>query len=40
MIVGIPKEIKNASLKEIYTDDKNSLPIIKFIKKFIDEYKK
>ncbi len=39
-LFDIPKEIKNASLKEIYTDDKNRLPIIKFIKKFIDEYKK
>ncbi len=37
-LFDIPKEIKNASLKEMYTDDKNRLPIIKFIKEFLDHY--
>ena len=39
-LFDIPKEIKNASLKEIYTDDKNRLPIIKFMKTFLDHYEK
>lgn len=39
-LFDIPKEIKNASLKEIYTDDKNRLPIIKFMKDFLDHYDK
>ena len=39
-LFDIPKEIRDASLKEIYTDDKNRLPIIKVIKDFIDNYSK
>lgn len=39
-LFDIPKEIRDASLKDIYTDDKNRLPIIKFIKDFIDNYSK
>lgn len=35
----IPKSIKNASMKNIYTNDKNRIPIIKEMKKFIEEYK-
>lgn len=34
----MPKEIKNASFKEIYKDDKNRVPIIKYFKEFIDNY--
>ena len=34
----IPKEIKEASLKNIYKDDKARLPIIKYFKEFIDNY--
>lgn len=36
----MPKEIKNASLKYIYTDDKNRIEITKYFKEFMDEYKK
>ncbi len=34
------EEVSNASFKDIYKDDKNRLPIIKYFKTFIDEYKK
>ena len=34
----IPKELKNASLKELYKDDKKRMPIYKFLKDFIKEY--
>ena len=37
-LFDIPKDIKYASLKNVYTDDKMRIPIIKFFKKFIDEY--
>lgn len=33
-------EIKSASLKEIYKDDKARIPIIKYFKEFIDKYNK
>lgn len=32
------KDIKNASLKDIYKDDKQRIPIIKYFKEFIDNY--
>lgn len=35
----LPKEIKKASFKDIYKDDKARLPIIKYFKEFIDNYK-
>ena len=35
----MPKEIKEASLKNIYKDDKGRLPIIKYFKEFMDNYK-
>lgn len=35
----LPKEIKAASFKDIYKDDKARLPIIKYFKEFIDNYK-
>ncbi len=34
----IPKDIINAKMKDIYTDDKNRIPTIKWIKDFIHEY--
>jgi len=37
-IYDIPKEIKNASFKDIYKDDKKRLPIVKYFKEFIDSY--
>ena len=37
-IFKLNDEIKNASLKEIYKDDKARIPIIKYFKEFIDKY--
>ena len=37
-IYELPKEIKEASFKDMYKDDKNRLPIIKYFKEFIDNY--
>lgn len=34
----IPKEIINAKMKDIYTDDKSRIQVIKWIKDFIHEY--
>lgn len=34
----LPIDIKNASFKDIYTDDKNRTPIIKYFKVFMDHY--
>ena len=34
----LPKEIKDASFKDIYKDDKARIPIIKYFKEFIDNY--
>ena len=39
-VFDIPKEIKNASIKDIYKTDKNRIPIIKEIKNFLVNYKK
>ena len=36
----MPREIKNASMHEIYTKDKNRYPVIKWIKEFIEESNK
>ncbi len=36
----ISKEIADASFKNIYKDDKKRLPIIKYFKTFMDQYKK
>ena len=36
----MPKEILEASMKDIDTDDANRFETIKWIKKFIDDYKK
>ncbi len=38
-LFDMPKEIKNASMKEIDLDDKNRFPIIKKIKEYLDKYK-
>lgn len=35
----LPKEIKEASFKDVYKDDKARLPIIKYFKEFMDNYK-
>ena len=34
----LPKEIKDASFKDIYKDDKTRIPIIKYFKEFMDNY--
>lgn len=39
-VFDVTKDIKNASIKNIYTNDKNRIEIIKAIKNFINEYKK
>lgn len=38
-LFDIPKDIKYASLKNVYRDDKTRIPIIKFFKDFIKDYK-
>lgn len=35
----VPKEIKNAKIKDIYTDDKNRQDVIKFLLNYIKDYK-
>ena len=39
-VFDVAKDIKNASIKNIYTNDKNRIEIIKAIKNSINEYKK
>jgi len=34
----IPEDIKNASFKDVYKDDKARVPIIKYFKEFMDNY--
>ena len=34
----MPKELKDASFKNIYKDDKSRLPILKYFKEFMDHY--
>ncbi|MBQ3297722.1 MAG: primosomal protein DnaI [Bacilli bacterium] len=36
----LPIEIKEASFKDIYKDDKARLPIVKYFKEFMEDYKK
>lgn len=36
----MPKDIKNAKMKDIDTKDKNRFPVIKWIKEFLDNYDK
>lgn len=38
--IDVPKEIKEAKIKDIYTDDKNRENVIKWILNYIKEYKK
>ncbi len=37
--IDIPREIRNAKIKDIYTDDKNRASVIKWILKYIKDYK-
>ena len=37
-LFDIPLEMKNASFKDIYKDDKARVPIVKYFKEFIDHY--
>lgn len=37
-LFDMPKEIKEASLKAVYTDDKSRVPIIRYFKEFIEKY--
>lgn len=39
-LFDMPKDIANATLKDMYKDDKARLPIIKYFKEFIDNYEK
>ena len=39
-IYDLPKEIKEASFKNIYKDDKSRVPIIKYFKEFMQNYNK
>ena len=36
---SVAKDIRNANIKDIYTDDKNRVEVIKWITKFIKDYK-
>lgn len=36
--IDMPKEIKNASMKEIHTDDERRFEVIKWIKNYLDNY--
>ena len=38
-LFDMPLDVKKATFKDIYKDDKNRLPIIKYFKDFIDEYR-
>ena len=37
-LFDMPKDIKNARFQDMYKDDKNRLPIIKYFKEFMDNY--
>ncbi|MDD4036178.1 MAG: primosomal protein DnaI [Bacilli bacterium] len=37
-MIELPKEIKEASMKNIYTEDKNRFDVIKWLKGYIDKY--
>ena len=37
-LLEMPKDIKNASFKDMYKDDKARVPIVKYFKEFIDNY--
>lgn len=38
--IDVPKEIKDAKIKDIYTDDKNRQEVIKWILNYVKDYKK
>jgi len=38
-VFDISQDIKNASFKEVYKDDKARLPILKYFKEFMEQYK-
>ena len=38
--IGVSKDVRNAKLKDVYTDDKNRVEVIKWITNFIKDYKK
>ena len=37
-LLEMPKDIKNASFKDMYKDDKARIPIVKYFKEFLDNY--
>lgn len=37
-LLEMPKDIKNATFKDMYKDDKARVPIVKYFKEFIDNY--
>ena len=37
-LLEMPKDIKNATFKDMYKDDKARIPIVKYFKEFIDNY--
>lgn len=39
-LFDVPKEIKEAKMSDIYVEDKNRLPIIKWLKEFMNNYDK
>lgn len=39
-LLEMPKDIKNASFKDMYKDDKARIPIVKYFKEFLDNYDK
>ena len=39
MDIEVPKKVKEATLKDLYTNDKNRVEFIKYVKKFIDDFK-
>lgn len=39
-LYDMPKDIKNATFKDMYKDDKARIPIVKYFKDFIDNYDK
>lgn len=39
-VYQVPKEIKEASMKNVYEDDKNRYPVIKYLIEFMKEYQK
>ena len=38
-LFSVSKEVRNAKMKDIYTDDKNRYEVIKYLTKFIKDYK-